>query len=84
MSLIQACQGRAGRQHDRARSEYAAGATWHDLHVFASVSSTRSQGDDVGQLRGQLRIYLVISMLHYCSIIDTTLRNKFFLLAVFQ
>lgn len=53
------------------------GTTCTHLHPF--VSSTRLRGgDDVEQLRGQLRIYLVISMLHYGSIIDTTLRNKFF------
>jgi len=72
-------------REDCARSEYAAGATWHDLHAFASARR-REKGDNVGQFRGRLRINLVISignkfssfaMLCYRSIVNVILRNKF-------
>jgi predicted pyridoxine 5'-phosphate oxidase superfamily flavin-nucleotide-binding protein len=37
-SVSRSCE----EMHDRARSEYAAGATWHDLHAFASA---RTRGE---------------------------------------
>lgn len=50
--------------HDRARLEYAAGATWHDLHAFASArQAARARGEPTtGQLRGRLEMNLAISI----------------------
>lgn len=70
MPPSQACQG-------HARAEYAAGATWHDLHAFASAcrrdreerrrrAAPRSAQCKFG------KFYVTL----YCSIVDITLRNE--------
>lgn len=68
MPPSQACQG-------RAHSE--AGATWHDLHAFASVCRRdREERRRRAAPRLARSKFGVISMLRYCTFVDATLRNK--------
>lgn len=67
MLLSQACQG-------RARAEYAAGATWHDLHAFASALRRRDREER--RRRSAQNKFGNFYVTLYCSIVDVTLRNK--------
>lgn len=50
--------------YDRARSEYAAGATWHDLHAFASAREETRR-----RLRGRLKINPTVSINNKSAVI---------------